>query len=98
MQVPTRVSVKRRLILLVVLQSVIAGLLVLTALGTISGISADEGYLYRFQLTSAAEMSRVREQAAMLGNLPQPELKATLILQLEDFLKRYRKEVRRHCQ
>jgi signal transduction histidine kinase len=100
-QVLLKVSVGHRLFLLVVLQTAIATLLVITAMKYLSGIVGDSQYMYRFQLLSIADLGRAQEDAAMLQTLTRadaswlgyralPTMIAQLIRQLGDFKDRYR--------
>ncbi len=68
-----KVSVGKRLFLLVAFQTAIAALLVITATRYLSQIAADTQYMYGFQLMSIAELGRVQEQAAMLQTITRPE-------------------------
>jgi hypothetical protein len=100
-QVLLKVSVGRRLFLLVALQTAIARLLVITAMKYVAEISADSQYMYRFQLLSIADLGKAQEEAAMLQTLAQPDASrlgygapltmiAGLVRQLGDFINRYR--------
>jgi hypothetical protein len=102
-QVLFKVSVGHRLFLLVVLQTGIATLLVITAMKYLSEIAADSQYMYRFQLLSIADLGRAQEDAAMLQRLTRPDARqlghrapptmiAGLVRQLGDFNNRYRTE------
>ena len=96
-----KVSVGRRLFLLVAFQTAIAALLVITAATYSSKIAADTQYMYRFQLLSIADLGRVQENAAMLQTITRPDAAglgyrappaaiARLVRSLLDFENRYR--------
>jgi signal transduction histidine kinase len=96
-----KVSVGRRLFLLVALQTAIATLLVLTAMKYLAEISDESQYMYRFQLSSIADLGKAQEDAAMLQTLTRPDASRLgyrapptmipqLIRQLRDFEYRYR--------
>jgi signal transduction histidine kinase len=100
-QVLLKVSVGHRLFLLVVLQTAIATLLVITAMKYLSEIVGDSQYMYRFQLLSIADLGRAQQDAAMLQTLTRPDapqlgygapltMIAGLVRQLGDFKDRYR--------
>src|SRR4029434_8133501 len=69
MQTKLRISVGRRLILLVVSQTVIVALLVFLALRALGAISDEVRYIYEFQLRSIAETGRATKDAADLRRL-----------------------------
>src|SRR5262245_58110798 len=68
-----KVSVGRRLFLLVALQTAIAVLLVITAWRYLSEIAADTEYMYRFQLLTIADLGQAHRHAAMLQTLTRPD-------------------------
>src|SRR5262245_10725484 len=96
-----KVSVGRRLFLLVALQTTIAVLLVTTALRYLSEIKDDSQYMYRFQLLSVADLGQAHRHASMLQTLTRPDAAklgyhappgavADLVQELESFAHRYR--------
>jgi len=96
-----KVSVGRRLFLLVALQTAIAVLLVATALNYLSEIADDTQYMYRFQLLSVADLGQAHRHAAMLQTLTRPDaaklgyqappaMIANLVQELGGFDHRYR--------
>jgi signal transduction histidine kinase len=96
-----KVSVGRRLFLLVALQTAIAVLLVVTAWRYLSRIAADTQHMYRFQLLSIADLGQAHRHAAMLQTLTRPDAAklgyqappgviANLVTELEGFDHRYR--------
>jgi signal transduction histidine kinase len=96
-----KVSVGHRLFLLVALQTLIAVLLVTTAMKYLSEIAADTQYMYRFKVLSIADLGQAHRHAAMLQTLTRPDAAklgyrappgviADLVQELEDFDHRYR--------
>jgi signal transduction histidine kinase len=96
-----KLSVGRRLFLLVALQTAIATVLVITALKYVREIAADTQYMYQFQLLSLADLGKAQENAATLQTLTRPDaadlgyrapraMIAGLIGELEEFDSRYR--------
>jgi signal transduction histidine kinase len=96
-----KVSVGRRLFLLVAIQTAIAVLLVATAMNYLSRIAGDNQYMYRFQVLSLADLGHAHRYAAMLQTLTRPDAAqlgyrappaviADLLQKLEDFYERYR--------
>jgi signal transduction histidine kinase len=96
-----KVSVGRRLFLLVAIQTAIAVLLVATAMNYLSRIAADNQYMYRFQVLSIADLGHAhryaatlqtltRPDAAQLGYRAPPAVIADLVQKLQDFYERYR--------
>jgi signal transduction histidine kinase len=96
-----KVSVGRRLFLLVALQATIATWLVVVAMRYVSEIAEDTQYMYRFQLLSLADLGKAQEYAATLQTFTRPDaarlgyrapsaMIASLVGQLEEFDNRYR--------
>src|SRR5262245_33949088 len=96
-----KVSVGRRLFLLVALQTAIAVLLVATAMKYLANIADDTQYMYRFQLLSVADLGQAHRHAAILETLTRPDAAklgyqaplgviAGLVQKLEGFDQRYR--------
>jgi signal transduction histidine kinase len=99
-----KVSVGRRLFLLVALQTAIAALLVITAMKYLGEMSAASQFMYRFELLSIADLGKAQEDAAMLQTLTRPDASslgyrapptmiAQLILYLWEFDHRYRTQL-----
>jgi signal transduction histidine kinase len=99
--VTLKVSVGRRLFLLVAIQTAIAVLLVATAMNYVSRIAADNQYMYQFQVLSIADLGRAHRYAAMLQTLTRPDAAqleyrappaaiGDLVQELEDSYERYR--------
>jgi signal transduction histidine kinase len=97
-----QISVGHRLIWLVAFQTVIAALLVFTALRTLSADAADARYMYQFQYLSVGEIGKAMEAAARLQSFfatesfgiryDMPLAVSDVIAELETFDKRYRTE------
>jgi Osmosensitive K+ channel histidine kinase len=96
-----KVSVGRRLFLLVAMQTAIAAVLVVTAMRYLSEIADDTQYMYRFQLLSIADLGQAQRHAAILQTLTRPDaaqlgyaappaLIANLVQELGGFDQRYR--------
>ena len=68
-----KVSVGRRLFLLVAMQTAIAAVLVVTAMRYLSEIADDTQYMYRFQLLSIADLGQAQRHAAILQTLTRPD-------------------------
>ena len=68
-----RTSVAKRLIALVTCQTVIAALLVLTALEALSSVVTQKRQMYRFQVGSITEIGETMEIAAALESLSAAE-------------------------
>jgi signal transduction histidine kinase len=68
-----RVSVGRRLFVLVALQTAIALLLIATALKYLSRLAADTQHMYQSKVLSIADLGEAHRQAAMLQTLTRPD-------------------------
>src|SRR5262245_9115134 len=100
MQPKLRVSVGRRLILLVLSQTVIAALLILLSLRALAATADEVRYIYEFPLLAIAETGKATKNAADLQKLttnaaqmdygPEPGTIAVLVSRLEDFRDRYK--------